>query len=236
MRGSEVFITIDVEEDCPPYLKTTRGMEEGLPRLLDLFEERGIQATFFFTGEMAERFPDLVREVVKRGHELGSHGYHHRRLDKVSLEEARREIEESLSVLRRFYPVVSFRAPNLQLPDELFPVLEKNGIRVDSSKARYKGWKKGVARIGRLLEVPVSVTSSVLRLPWWIQKVIHRRLSEPRVYFVHPWEFVKMRGVRPDCSFNTGEKALELLEKVIDFYDRLSFDFLTLRELLNLDR
>ncbi len=227
-----VFITVDVEEDCPPYLTTTRGMKEGLPRLLDLFQERGIRATFFFTGEMAERFPELARRVVKEGHELGSHGHHHRRLDKMNTLEAEAEIKRSLEVLREFYPVVSFRAPNLQLPDHLFLILEKNGIRVDSSKARYKGWRKGIVKIGEVIEVPVSVTSSVLRLPWWIQRFIHGRLVDPIVYFVHPWEFVEMRGVRPDCAFNTGEKALDLLDKLIDHLDRAGYEFLMMKDLV----
>jgi hypothetical protein len=38
-----ITITIDVEEDCPPMLSSTRGMEEGLPKLLDLFKEEGIE-------------------------------------------------------------------------------------------------------------------------------------------------------------------------------------------------
>ena len=49
-----ITITIDVEEDCPPMLTSTRGMEEGLPKLLDLFKKEGIKATFFVTGMMAE--------------------------------------------------------------------------------------------------------------------------------------------------------------------------------------
>ncbi len=49
-------------------------------RLLDLFARRNQQATFFFLGWIAERLPDLVREVHAAGHEIGSHGYDHRLL------------------------------------------------------------------------------------------------------------------------------------------------------------
>lgn len=49
-------------------------------RLLDLFAKRRVTATFFFLGWIAERLPDLVREVAAAGHEIGSHGYDHRLL------------------------------------------------------------------------------------------------------------------------------------------------------------
>ncbi|WP_456395528.1 polysaccharide deacetylase family protein [Thermococcus sp.] len=227
-----VTLSFDVEHDCPPYLTTTRGMEEGLPRILDLLAEKRVKATFFFTAEMARRFPGLVRRVVDEGHELGSHNYNHERLDRLSREEGKRAIEKSLEVLRQYDDVLSFRAPNLQLPDYYYPILEENGVLVDSSKATYKGYRGGVRFFGGVLEVPASTTSSVIRLPWRIQSIIHGRLSEPRVYFAHPWEFVPMQGerIRWDCRFNTGNKALELLGQLIDQYKKQKARFLMMRE------
>lgn len=234
-----VSITFDVEHDCPPYLETTRGgMEDGLPRLLDLLAEKGgvKGGTFFFTAEMARRFPGgLVRRVIDEGHELGSHNYNHERLDKLTRGgEGERVIEKSLEVLRQFGEVVSFRAPpNLQFPNYYYDILSKNGVLVDSSKATYKGYREGVRFFGDVLEVPASTTSSVIRLPWRIQRIVHKRLKEPRVYFVHPWEFVPMQKekIRWDCRFNTGgEKALELLGRLIDWYKSQDVEFLTMRE------
>lgn len=49
-------------------------------RLLELFAKHSAKATFFFLGWIAERLPDLVREVHAAGHEIGSHGYDHRLL------------------------------------------------------------------------------------------------------------------------------------------------------------
>ncbi|NJE30886.1 polysaccharide deacetylase [Thermococcus sp. 18S1] len=227
-----VSITFDVEHDCPPYLTTTRGMEEGLPKLLDLMAEKNVRATFFFTAEMARRFPGLVRRVIDEGHELGSHNYNHERLDKLTRAEGEKAIVKSLEVLRGFGDVVSFRAPNLQFPDYYYGILERNGILVDSSKATYKGYQGGVRFFGDVLEVPASTTSSVIRLPWKVQKLIHARLKEPRVYFTHPWEFVPMQRekIRWDCRFNTGDRAVELLGMLIDHYRRQGAEFLTMRE------
>ncbi|WP_048056625.1 polysaccharide deacetylase family protein [Thermococcus sp. 4557] len=227
-----VSITFDVEHDCPPYLTTTRGMEEGLPKLLDLMAEKKVRATFFFTAEMARRFPGLVRRVIDEGHELGSHNYNHERLGKLTRTEGEKAIVKSLEVLREFGEVVSFRAPNLQFPDYYYGILERNGIVVDSSKATYKGYLGGVRFFGDVLEVPASTTSSVIRLPWRVQKLIHARLKEPRVYFAHPWEFVPMQKekIRWDCRFNTGDRAVELLGMLIDHYRRQGAEFLTMRE------
>ncbi len=228
-----VSLTFDVEEDCPPYLTSTRGMEEGLPRILDLLAERGIRGTFFFTARMALKYPRLVKRVLEEGHELGCHAYDHERLDQLPRERAAELIRQALEVLRGFGEVISFRAPNLQLPRNLLPVLRENGILVDSSRAVYKGhWR--VSREEGILELPVSVTSSVLRLPWSLQKPLHLFLREPRIYFAHPWEFVPIKGVRLDCRFHTGNTALRLLARLIDFYRQRKTPFLPLRDYLRL--
>src|SRR5437763_16784385 len=52
-----VAFTIDLEPDCPPFLRGYRGIEHGLPRLLDMLRDVGVPATFFTTGEVARRYP-----------------------------------------------------------------------------------------------------------------------------------------------------------------------------------
>src|SRR5918994_4792877 len=47
-------------------------------RLLNIFDEFNVLATFFVLGWVGERHPDLVRDIAKRGHEIASHGYAHR--------------------------------------------------------------------------------------------------------------------------------------------------------------
>src|SRR5215471_6558269 len=111
-----VSITIDLEHDCPPYLKTYRGVTDGTPPFLNLLREEGVQGTFFTTGDVARRFPDIVRTIVDDGHELGCHGDTHARFSTLAPEAARQELERSSATLRSFDEVVSFRAPNLDFP------------------------------------------------------------------------------------------------------------------------
>src|SRR5438105_1693442 len=107
MMETLVAFTVDLEPDCPPFLSGFRGVEQGLPRLLDLLSELAVPATFFTTGDVARRFPAAVERVVADGHELGCHGMTHTAFTSLGRDAARREIEESAGILRAFAPVTS---------------------------------------------------------------------------------------------------------------------------------
>jgi peptidoglycan/xylan/chitin deacetylase (PgdA/CDA1 family) len=218
----EISLGIDIEPDCPPYLATQyRGVVDGLPRILDELENAGVQTTCFCTGQVAERYPQRVTDLVERGHELGCHGHTHRPFDTLSQPEAQREIADSSRVLRSFgVPVTSFRAPNLRFPDAYLPLLEERGFLVDSSQAKYKGAYYRSRAQTNLKRFPASTTSSVLRLPRWIRDPLLLSLTSPVVLFVHPWEFVDLtrEKLRIDCRFRTGRPALRAVSEVVDLF------------------
>lgn len=107
-------------------------------RLLDLLERRGARATFFFLGWVAERMPELVREVAAAGHEVGSHGYDHRMLHDLGEAGFAADIERTATILSgitgnrpRLFRACTWSvtrrtpwAPGL---------LARSGIRIDSS-------------------------------------------------------------------------------------------------------
>jgi peptidoglycan/xylan/chitin deacetylase (PgdA/CDA1 family) len=150
---------------------------------------------------------------VGDGHELACHGQWHRDFTRLSRQEADIELRDSTSVLRKFGPVVSFRAPYLRFPAGFLDLLPRLGLSIDSSVARYKAGENHDLRrtVPGLVRVPASLTSSALRLPRFIRNAWLRRLSEPRVLFVHPWEAADFRRttLRWDCRFRTGAPALE---------------------------
>jgi len=213
--------TVDVEHDCPPFLTTTRGIDEGMPRLLELFRSEAIQGTFFVTGDIARRFPETIRAIVADGHELGCHGDTHTPFDTLTEPTARQEIVASSAALRAFGPVTSFRAPNLRFPDAYVKLLEESGYLLDSSQAKYKRtyWNRQPLETP-LARVPASMTSSVLRIPRLLRYPILGRLADPAVLFVHPWEFCDFRSssLRLDCRFRTGQQALDALRQNMRFY------------------
>ncbi|HEY3803088.1 MAG TPA: polysaccharide deacetylase family protein [Kofleriaceae bacterium] len=63
------------------------GPDELTPRYLDVLDELGVPATFFILGDQAERHPDLVRDYVRRGHQVAGHGFDHTRFTKLSVRE-----------------------------------------------------------------------------------------------------------------------------------------------------
>ncbi len=230
--GRTVCLTVDAEPDCPPYLQGWRGMEEGAPLLLELFREEGVPATFFTTGDASRRHPGVVARLVAEGHELGSHGMTHRPFPTLSPVEAKAEIRDTSALLRTYAPVISFRAPNLRMPDRYLPLLEADGYQVDSSVGRYKpdAWRAPPST--SLRRIPASVTSSWLRLPPRLRDPLLRRLASPVVLFVHPWEMVDLRdtGIRWDCRAGTGEHALASLRQVIHLYGAEGARFLRISE------
>jgi len=229
-----VCITVDFEPDCPPYLSSTfHGIEQGAPALLALFADLGIRATYFTTGEVAARYPDAVRALVRGGHELACHGVSHTAFDTLGEAEARREIDESTRLLRTFAPVTSFRAPYLRFPEPYVRLLEDASFTLDSSLAKYK-WAYRAPRIPTsLTRIPASMTSSVLRIPSLIRDPWLLALRDPVVLFVHPWEFVDLTNedLRYDCRFRTGPVALRALREVITLFQRRAARFVTMREL-----
>ena len=102
-KGRQISLTFD---DGPN--------PDATPRILDTLAEYGVRATFFILGAHAERWPDLVHRVVVEGHQIGNHGYFHRKLHfkspfyvKRDLTLGKRAIERAGSASPRF-----FRAPH----------------------------------------------------------------------------------------------------------------------------
>ncbi len=87
---------------------------DATPRILDTLAELGVKATFFILGSHAERWPDLVRRVASEGHQIGNHGYFHRKLHfklpfytRKDIALGKRAIERAGGATPRFY-----RAPH----------------------------------------------------------------------------------------------------------------------------
>jgi len=72
---------------------------ENVIKILDILDSENAKATFFIGGSWADDNVDCVREIFKRGHELGSHGYFHKDHSKMSFEENSEEIRPSVKLL-----------------------------------------------------------------------------------------------------------------------------------------
>jgi len=113
-------------------------LEQGMPRLLELYEKYNIKATFFFTGHIAKLYPEVVKMVIPYGHEIGSHGLTHevdQAFDVLSLDEQIKHLKISKSILEDIsgQEVISFRAPAARVNYNISLALEEAGYKIDSS-------------------------------------------------------------------------------------------------------
>ena len=91
------------------YLTFDDGpVPEVTPKVLDLLDEMNVKATFFMVGDNARRYPELVEEVTRRGHDVGNHTMHHLQGIKVTTRRYLRDIEEADRLLHTPY----FRPPH----------------------------------------------------------------------------------------------------------------------------
>ena len=188
-----------------------------IARIVDLLLEHRRSGTFFIVGELAERYPALIRRIAEAGFEIGSHSYSHLRLDTGDRAACLLDITRSKRVLEDVagVSVVGFRAPTwtASLADDwLWDRLIELGFRYDSSLFPFRthmyGSNDNPVRPfwlrPELLEIPPSVwTLGPLRVPYgggfyfrlypaWLTRVFMdsdlRRGRSPVIY-LHPWEF-----------------------------------------------
>jgi polysaccharide deacetylase family protein (PEP-CTERM system associated) len=152
-------------------------------RLLDLLDRHHVRATFFVLGVVAERHPDLVREIHRRGHEIASHGHAHRLVYELTPDDFRADLRRSLEILEGITgePVLGFRAAYWTITERsrwAIDILAEEGLAYDSSIYPIRTYLYGIpgtppaphvireAAGRRLYEVPPS-TVGVLgqRLP-----------------------------------------------------------------------
>lgn len=118
------YMTVDVEEyfqvaafagtlDKAQWDQLPSRLDWCMERVLACFDEAGIKATFFVLGWIAERHPAVIRRLVAEGHELGSHGYGHDKLEQLTRASFVEDIRKAKAVLEQVsgVEVKGYRAP-----------------------------------------------------------------------------------------------------------------------------
>ena len=148
-------------------------VESGFLKLLDLLDTYQVKATCFFLGYVAKKYPHLVKEAQKRGHEIASHGMFHRIVYKMSKDEFTTDLLQSKNILEDICSeqVTAFRSPSFSLTEAspwFFETLAETGFIADSSvfpvKRDYGGYKTTqkkpywiTTEKGDICEFPISV-------------------------------------------------------------------------------
>lgn len=137
-------------------------VEKNTHRLLDLFDEAQVKATFFVLGWVAEQNKGLVTEIAERGHEIASHGYSHQLIYNQTQEVFREETIRSKSLLEDIVqaPIRGYRAASYSITkDSLWAldVLAEAGFNYDSSIFPVRHDRYGIPdanEIPHILETP----------------------------------------------------------------------------------
>ncbi|MDH5779772.1 MAG: polysaccharide deacetylase family protein [Candidatus Bathyarchaeota archaeon] len=127
---------------CDVKMWIARGVRERLSfnvhrhvdNVLAKLSEYGVSATFFITGKVAEKHPEIPAKVRKGDHEIASHSYAHGDFSEVSYEAAEEDLVRSLTVLGGYQEIRGFRAPFLVRNQATYQACEDLGLDYDSSE------------------------------------------------------------------------------------------------------
>lgn len=119
--------------------------EEEIPAMLSIFREHKVKATFFFVGDWVRKFPDLVREISREGHEIANHGLYHGHPNKMGRTELQKLIVENARLLDEVTgepPVKLFAPPYGEFNNEVLAVAGNLGYRTILWTIDTVDWKR----------------------------------------------------------------------------------------------
>lgn len=190
--------------------------EQNTRKALDLLDEYNTKATFFVLGWIADQKPDLIKEIVDRGHEVGSRGYYHRGLKNLSREEFREDLRRTNHAIERAsgQRVVGYRSAeklSFETDTWILEILAEEGFKYDASfmPNRSSGRESRFAKIFETSNrsiwefpystfdlkatlFPISGGNYLRQIPYSIVKHAVARWIEyvdsPFVFYFHVWE------------------------------------------------
>lgn len=225
------IMTVDVEYDYET--EKSESVPLMVPRLLDFFRARGMTATFFVLGKIAEKYPSLIKSIAKE-HEVASHCYEHIPLQSLPEAAQREQLRKGKQAIEALsIPCEGVRAPYFMTGRDHARLVADAGFRYDSSQStffpgRYRHWPRSKP----------YVTNSIIELPVpnWFPLYPPAGLSYYRLFhplslvckvpfmlYLHPCEFMVApmtndlsRIVRSVYARNQGERAWQLFTQLID--------------------
>jgi polysaccharide deacetylase family protein (PEP-CTERM system associated) len=221
-------LTVDLEDWYHAPISISQKVEgwpqyedrvvESTGRVLEILAGAGVRATFFVLGYVADRFPDLIRRVANEGHEIGLHGYHHRRVSALTPKQFRAELQRGREAVEKAggQAIVGHRAPMFSINGSslwALEVLRDEGFCYDSSVFPTRNMLYGYPDAPRgpyrpfdghdFVEFPLS-TVRIMGVNWPIAGGFYLRFLPYRAFkwgleklnregmpaniYLHPWE------------------------------------------------
>lgn len=230
-------------------------VEANVDRILALFDQHGIKATFYTLGWIAERVPGVVRRLVDEGHELASHGWEHARVHTQQPDEFREDVSRTKALLEDLggVAVKGYRAASYSINEQnrwAWEVLADCGYSYSSSIVPIKHDLYGMpgaprfafeAVEGRLTEIPVTTISIAgrnincggggwfrlfpYRFSRWALRHINNVEQASGMFYFHPWEIDPGQPRLSGISAKTRFRHYHNLTKMHSRIERLLRDF-----------
>lgn len=247
----KILLSFDIEEfempreygDAIPFELQMEVSRKGTIRILDLLARHNVKATFYTTANFASHAEEIVKRIIREGHELASHGYVHDHFEPAHLKMSKDVLEKIGQV-----PVRGYRmARMMPVPEEeVFKAgyIYNSSINPTFLPGRYNKLSEPRTYFMRegVWQLPASVTP-LFRFPlFWIsfhnlplgiyKKLANRVLNKDgyvNIYF-HPWEFMDI-GPKSKYNFpfyvtkNTDTKMVERFGRLIEWGKKKGYQF-----------
>lgn len=248
----KIALTFDIESDIPHFSDTFFGVKFGLSKILKILDYYNIKATFFCTGNVVKAYPEYIKLIRRKRHEISCHGLNHERLNQLRYEKCKDVIFRNKELIEKIIDdsnVIGFRAPYLKPPEFLFKILNDLGFKYDSSIVSSKRMKYFQYEGTSIQEFHPLNSNFFFRLPLSIpifrKWIIKKDLV---VLYFHPWEAINMKRIllnqkgvvnllrnvifRPDRWYNTGSKFIQRFNDFLREAISKKSEFITLEKLL----
>ncbi|MCD4822851.1 MAG: polysaccharide deacetylase family protein [Methanococcoides sp.] len=197
VSGSTFSVYKDVDDFFENWTERYDYLSEPTKRVLDLFDEYNIKATFFVVADVVDNYPGLVESIAERGHEIACHGLHHAcKIDPktkeplMSVEEFEKNTLEAKRILEKAsgQEVIGYRAPNALIGGWMLDSLEKLGFKYDSSVCVNSIYNKTDSTLEGVSTYPYHSESGSLNT------------GPKRNIVEHPWAYYDVAGFKVPTS------------------------------------
>lgn len=254
------YFVMTVDVDPPPVSAPDLDIEGGLIKLLQLFKRYNVRSTFFVTATMAEKFPDLMKKIVKDKHEIACHDLDHSpRISSIGLASLIRRIKVATELIENSSGIrpIGYRAPMFRINREQWMALLENHYVYDSSVVRSplyeprsafyppKPFFISLGRHKHIIEIPLSV-SPLLLVPIggtylrifgkeWAKFSIKflLQLSFPLIFYIHPKDVVARTNGPKWHSYKNTAICINFVEEIIRYAIKAEATFLRAIDLVN---
>lgn len=213
--------------------KLEQRVAPNVDKILSIFSDMDVKATFFVLGWIAERYPDIVTKIINNGHELASHGYGHQRVSDLTRDQFINDISLAKKILEDIsgQPIKGYRAPSYSIGKKNIWTLEtlaETGHIYSSSiypiKHDHYGFPEAPRFVFRdektgLIEIPITTMQFMNRLfpaggggffrfyPYpvsrWAIKRVNNIDHQATVFYFHPWEIDPDQPRQQNISLKT---------------------------------